>query len=328
MALPDGGALLFGGNTSETPNVPDSDTSQRFDPVSERLSGGPPLAFSAESEFTAAVLSPAGELVLVGGGPNSPFGRSQPRLSQALAASGEFVRGGDLELDHGRGGVTTALADGRVLVTGGDVPAIRAVEVRAPGDGTWGETGAMRVGRRAHTATVLADGRVLIVGGLICCSDGEELFTGAAEVYDPIEGSTLPTGSLHLARGFHAATLLADGRVLVSGGWVGRTAARVVSTEVWDPATGEFSPAGDLRAARAKHAAVLLVDGRVLVLGGMDFTAQTELYDPETRGWAPGPQLPSPRTDPTATLLSSGKVLVFGGEDATGFPLASVSLFE
>src|SRR5574342_529545 len=35
MALADGGALVMGGNASESPNVPDSDTSQRFDPRSE-----------------------------------------------------------------------------------------------------------------------------------------------------------------------------------------------------------------------------------------------------------------------------------------------------
>jgi hypothetical protein len=324
-ALPDGGALIMGGNTSESLNVPDSDTSQRFDPAEERLSAGPQLAFTAEAGFTSVVRSGREELLLVGGGPNT---RGGSLASQSFNAKGQFVRVDDLNLQHGAGGAVTALADGRVLVTGGDVPARVAVEVRDPADGHWGVTGDLLVARRGHTATLLADGRVLVVGGVTCCAAGSEVLIGAAELYDPVEGTSLPTGSLSVARGFHEATLLSDGRVLVSGGLAGMAASRTVSTEVYDPATGEFGPAGDLQAGRALHAAVLLADGRVLVLGGLDVTAVTEIYDAASNRWTPGPPLEPPRAEPTATLLSNGRVLVFGGQDAGGFPIAAVSLFE
>jgi Kelch motif len=324
-ALPDGGALVMGGNTSESLNVPDSDTSQRFDPAEERLSAGPQLAFTAEAGFTSAVRSGLEELLLVGGGPNT---RGGTVASQSFDAKGQFVRVDDLNLQHGAGGAVTTLADGRVLVTGGDVPPGAAVEVRDPADGHWAVTGDLLVARRGHTATLLADGRVLVVGGVSCCVAGSEVLIGTAELYDPVEGSSLPTASLSVARGFHEATLLSDGRVLVTGGLAGMPASPIVSTEMYDPATGEFGPAGDLQAGHVSHHSVLLADGRVLVLGGLDVTAVTEIFDPASNRWTPGPPLQPPRAEPTATLLSSGRVLVFGGQDAAGFPIAAVGLFE
>ena len=50
------------------------------------------------------------------------------------------------------------------------------------------------------------------------------------------------------ARTYHMATLLADGRVLVTGGYGAE--APLASAELYDPKTGTFSPAGSATGSR------------------------------------------------------------------------------
>jgi Tol biopolymer transport system component len=110
------------------------------------------------------------------------------------------------------------------------------------------------------------------------------------------------------------ATLLADGRVLVTIGC--STAA-----ELYDPATGTFSPTGSLTATRGGKTATLLRDGRVLIAGGGNcgdaahdgIWASAELYDPATGTFSPTGSMGTPRLRPTATLLQDGRVLIAGG---------------
>ncbi len=332
IALADGGALVMGGNSSESLNVPDTDTTQRFDPITETLSPGPRLAFTVQALFTTPAQLDGDGFILVGGGINSStmLGSDGALATQAFdATTGRFGRVGDLNLDHGNTGATaTALGDGSVLVAGGPIAASPAVERYDPASGRWGLVGDMVVTRRGHTATRLADGRVLIVGGDICCDGTGELFTSTAEIHDPFTSGFQLTGSLATARALHTATLLPDGRVLVTGGVVDGLATTTTSTEIYDPSTGQFTPGGDMQAGRDLHSAILLTDGRVLVLGGERASAATEIFEPAANRWIPGPTLQPAWAASTATLLANGKVLVFGGEDTQGFPVSTVMLYE
>ena len=98
IGLADGSALVMGGNSSEAINLPDSSSTQRFDPPTEAFTAGPMLALSAlDREFTVPVPLRAGAFLLVGGGINSEtvLATHPAALSQRFdPVRGEFVRSG------------------------------------------------------------------------------------------------------------------------------------------------------------------------------------------------------------------------------------------
>src|SRR4051812_9639126 len=123
--------------------------------------------------------------------------------------------------------------------------------------------------------------------------------------------------SMSSPRSNHTATLLADGRVLVAGGYTDSHLSATASAELFDPVTGTWSSAPDMSAARANHTATLLQDGRVLVMGGggsgdggFHIARTAEIYDPASNSWSSGGTMVVGRVGHTASLLSDGRVLV------------------
>ena len=76
------------------------------------------------------------------------------------------------------------LADGTVLITGGQLPGgsgSAGSDLYLPATGTFASAGGMTMGRHSHTATLLRDGRVLIAGGFTTWPTP----TSSAEIYKP-----------------------------------------------------------------------------------------------------------------------------------------------
>jgi hypothetical protein len=133
------------------------------------------------------------------------------------------------------------------------------------------------------------------------------------------------TGSMMEARVDFTATLLPDGRVLVTGGDLGYDAVprALASAELYDSATGTWTATGSMLQGRYRHTATLLPDGKVLVAGGnvngsqqigdRCCLASAELYDPATGTWTATGSLIAARVDHVAALLADGTVLVAGG---------------
>src|SRR5260370_634930 len=125
-------------------------------------------------------------------------------------------------------------------------------------------------------------------------------------------GTFAATGAMTTARYGHAATLLADGRVLIAGG-IDAHNNILASAEVYDPATGTFAATGSMTTARYLPSATLLPDGRVLItgrtIGDVGF-ASAELYDPATGTFNPAGNPVSGHSLYRATVLNNGMVLV------------------
>src|SRR5262249_55635996 len=98
-----------------------------------------------------------------------------------------------------------------------------------PASVTLTSTSAMNPGRYGHTATLLPQGTVLMAGGGgWLCPQPPRLPAGAGcgvigilasgDRYDPSTGTFANTGNMVTGRASHRATLLNNGRVLMTGG--------------------------------------------------------------------------------------------------------------
>jgi hypothetical protein len=247
------------------------------------------------------------------------------------AGEGTFVATGDLE-DARSNHCSVRLQDGRVLLAGGwrtDLVEAQALaEVYDPDTGTFSATGSMAEKRTYATASLLSDGSVLVAGGARGGFSPAEF--ASTEVWDSSTGTFSSGPTMNGARFFHAAVDLADGRVLVAGGFAANSALK--SAEVLE--SGSWTSVGDMAARRHNHAAVRLDDGRVLVAGGnagpeggFATLSSCEVFDPSTDTFSAAASMPGPRSGAGAVLLGDGDVLVVGGHSGIG-PLATALLYD
>src|SRR5262245_36013324 len=144
---------------------------------------------------------------------------------------------------------------------------------------TFISTGNMTTARISHTATLLLNGKVLIAGGAEPVPGQRWNTLASAELFDPDTGTFTATGNMTTRRAGHAATLLADGHVLIVGGDADGD-ANSGTAELYDPSSATFTAAGNMGVG-VVSAATLLDNGKVLITG-----AHPLLYDPSTGTFA------------------------------------------
>jgi hypothetical protein len=278
------------------------------------VTGGPATSFAVTPELPLGLVLDAVTGV-ISGTPTSVTPAATYTV-QATNAAGSVTASVQIAVVAGPPPVITQQPTDQAVVP----PATATFGVTATGNGTlsyqWQRDGTDIPGATSSTyttpATTGADTGALF---RVVVSDafGGSVTSTTARL--SVEGFSY-TGAMASARLFHTATLLADGRVLVTGGSTG--SATLASAEVWDPATGVFTATGGMGTARQNHAAVLLADGKVLVAGGLNsqsfYLATAEVWDPSTGVFTPtNGNMLGRRMNFVASRLADGTVLVAGG---------------
>jgi WD40 repeat protein len=237
--LKDGRVLVAGGGTA---------TAELFDPSNGRFS--PAGSMSTARTGAAASLLNDGR-VLVAGGTDSNGSALGDLFDPASTTFSQTSTGGTQALSL----TSTLLANGSVLLAGGETttllsggstrcclygPVSTALgTLFNPNSTVFSVVNDMSAARTFHTATLLGSGKVLIAGGASVQSmarQGKVLTSNTslagAELFNPANGDFVPTGNMTTPRFSHTATVLGDGRVLVTGG-IGTSGVTLATAELY-----------------------------------------------------------------------------------------------
>lgn len=221
-----------------------------------------------------------GDLLLVGG--SGPLGQRYRDELESFELDG-------LTFGVGLLGQSTALADGRILFTGGLNTDGQPSGAAAIFDPVLGTTTELTMGspRAGHQSTLLDDGRVLVTGGfgavqvdltavltdplsLLSVFDG---LLASTEFFDPGAGAFNSGPNMLEPRALHTATALDGGSVLVAGGLTLIPFINIpaVSNTAYTYSTlfGTFGLPLIFDGPRLAHSAIKLDDGSVLLVGGL-----------------------------------------------------------
>ncbi|MBI5359625.1 MAG: hypothetical protein HZA48_03485 [Planctomycetes bacterium] len=229
------------------------------------------------------------------------------------------------------------LSNGDILVCGGiKYPdALSSALIFEVDKNKWRKTASMHYPRGYHTGTLLPSGKILVTGGMNHYSTNVYPLDGGiaeCEIFDPEKEIWEETAPMSEPRVGHQATLLKDGRVLVTGG---------STAEIYDCKSMQWKKAGDLK-YRAFHTSTLLNDGRVLIAGGLhqekevlrhisnrvDILSDVFSFDPIAEKWEKVASMNEKRCGHSAILLNDGRVLVSGGRINEISATSMVEIFD
>lgn len=318
--LPDGRVLVVGGNSFVS-------GAEIYDPATNEWQNAGNMSVIRNGH--SATLLPNGQVFVVGSSVSTFFSQTTIPAELYDPATNRWTR--TSTPDFPRSGQTaTLLADGSVLVAGGNA-SVTAAERYTPATATWSDAGNMRTVHQQAIATLLPDGRVFVLGG--------QSTQAQAEIYNPNQNTwQVSTKFTTPVIGGQTATLLPDGRVLVAGGFSTSNlyypppfAQLPAATEFYSPTGNIWTQGPSMNIGRGGHTSTLLPDGRVMVVGGYvgngRISGSVEIYDPAQNQWYLARDLATPRWDHTATLLADGTVLIVGGVGAGG-QLTSVERYD
>ena len=213
------------------------------------------------------------------------------------------------------------LANGKVLVGGGmntSQNGLKTVELYDPSTESFSALADMPEARMDAHAALLPNGNVIVMGGRVSGS-GTRLKT--AVIYDVVNNSWTSVQSQMQDVHEDGASIvtLADGRILIAGGWtsVNNQLNAITTVEIFDPSTNTFTTAQPLPTQRADLIAHQLLDGKIVFIGGSDGTTVSNsavVYNLTTgRMITQVNTMFHSRYQHSSALLDDGRVLIVGG---------------
>ncbi len=242
--LADGAVLIVGGGDS---HVSATNIAEIYNPATDAFTPAGSGLMPTERTYHTATLLKDGRVLIAGG-----MNRMGKALNDAILfdpQSGKFIPTGRMA-EPRYNAAAVLLPDGRILISGGastpegyaganqeshEEQSLDSAELYDPASGKFLPAGkvervydltsnkimmraSMTTARREHTATLITagplTGQVLIAGGI----GDQNKPIASAELYDPAANTFKAAGEMTVARTYHGATALHDGRVLITGG--------------------------------------------------------------------------------------------------------------
>jgi WD40 repeat protein len=209
--LPDGRVLVAGGDDRGENALASAEV---YDPATGKFTRTGDMA-EPRGEATATALR-NGKVLIVGGGSGHYPSQNVYRSAELYdPATGKFTSTGKMSVGRHKH-AAVLLASGKVLVVGGSDNRdwhgeYSSAEIYDPATGAFSATSTMSTSRfkLPYAAVLLGNGTVLVAGG-----------GSFVEVYDETKGSfSNVEGTLGAARFFASATVLPDGKTLITGGY-------------------------------------------------------------------------------------------------------------
>lgn len=206
----------------------------------------------------------------------------------------------------------------------------------------WTRIAPMNRERCRFTLTPCDNDKLIAIGGAgssddLNDRDDDQLmipddFEATVEIYDsPSDRWTQMAPMVSGGRSQHAASMLSDYEVIVSGG-LNSDLEVIDEALILDLKSNQWTMAPQLPRPRADHAMVKIGDGQVLAIGGWDHENEGRVlidtidrYDDNSKSWVTETRIPTPRFHCGVTLMRD-RLHIVGGfhtdlmfDRATGF---------
>ncbi len=310
--LPDGRLFVAGGHISNNVGL---SSASIYDPVNNVWIRQQNMNLGRW--YPTDQVLPNGDVVVISGDVDLSTGNNPlPQVWQA--ATGTWRSLTSAQLQSGLYPTMSLAPNGKVFVSG---PSVTTRYLDTTGTGAW-----TPVADHPFQGIRDYDGMVMYQPGKVLVTGGSDPATNTAETIDlnaatPAWQATAP---MAFARRQLNATMLPDGKVLVTGGTSGPgfsdadPNAAVYAAEEWDPATGQWTTLASATVPRLYHSiAMLLPDGRIINTGGNGYT-QIEYFSPPYLFAGPRPTITSAPAN-----VANGQQFFVGTPDAAN--ISSVS---